>query len=88
MNSQIFTYLNDNNLLHKSQSGFRPKHSIESALVLTIDSWIKAVNEGKLVCCTLIDLRKAFDLVDHNILLDRLNVTSVEIYLCHGFVPI
>ena len=37
-----------------------------------IDSWLKATNEGKIVGCVLIDFRKAFDLVDHKILLNKL----------------
>ena len=60
------------NLLHKSQSGFRSKHFTESAQVLMIDFWLKAINEGKIVGCVLIDFRKAFDLVDHRILLNKL----------------
>ena len=64
--------LDNFNLLHKSQSGFRPRHSTESALILMIDSWLKAINEGKIVGCVLIDFRKAFDLVDHKILPNKL----------------
>ena len=42
-----------------------------------IDSWLKAINEGKFVGCVMIDFRKAFDLVDHAVLLKKL-----EIYKC------
>ena len=69
---QFSQYLNDFNLLHKSQSGFRPKHSTESALIRMTDSWLKAINEGNMVGCVLVDFRKAFDLVDHKILLKKL----------------
>ena len=70
-------YLNDNKLLHEKQSGFRTGDSTESALILLIDSWLKAINEGKFVGCVMIDFRKAFDLVDHAVLLKKL-----EIYKC------
>ena len=59
-------------MLHKSQSGFRAKHSTESALILMVDSWLKALNAGKLVGCVMVDFRKAFDLVDHQILLKKI----------------
>ena len=39
---------------------------------LTVDSWLKAINEGDMVGCVLVDFRKAFDLVDHQILLKKL----------------
>ena len=68
---QFSQYLTDLKLLHKSQSGFRPKHSTESALFRMIDSWLKAIDEGKVVGCVLVDFRKAFDLVDHEILLTK-----------------
>ena len=42
-----------------------------------IDSWLKAVNDGKLTGCVMVDLRKAFDLVDHKILLNKL-----KCYIC------
>ena len=70
-------YLNDNKLLHEKQSGFRAGHSTESAFILLIDSWLKAINDGKFVGCVMIDFRKAFDLVDHAVLLKKL-----EIYKC------
>ena len=69
---QFSQYLNDFNLLHKSQTGFRPKHSTESALIRMTDSWLKAINEGNMVGCVLVDFRKAFDLVDHKTLLKKL----------------
>ena len=37
-----------------------------------IDSWFKAINEGNVVGCVIVDFRKAFDLVDHQILLKKL----------------
>ena len=53
--------LNNFNLLHKSQSGFCVRHSTESAHILMVDSWLKALNAG----CVMVDFRKAFDLVDN-----------------------
>ena len=37
-----------------------------------VDTWLKALNAGKLVGCVMVDFRKAFDLVDHQILLKKI----------------
>ena len=71
---KLMSYLNKHTLLHENQSGFRKNHSTESALILMTDTWLKAINEGKLVGCAMIDFRKAFDLVDHQLLLKKLRI--------------
>ncbi|MCG7869794.1 MAG: hypothetical protein JAY74_25915 [Candidatus Thiodiazotropha taylori] len=76
---KFMTFLNNHRLLHQTQSGFRNGHSTESALLLMTDSWLKAVNDGKLVGCVMVDFRKAFDLVDHDILLQKL-----ALYKCNS----
>ena len=59
VDSQFSKFLNDFQLLHKSQSGFRSKHSSESAFILMIDSWLKAINEGDMVGCALVDFSQS-----------------------------
>ena len=44
-----------------------------------IDSWLKAVNDGKLTGCVMVDFRKAFDLVDHKILLNKLKCYKCDV---------
>ena len=68
---KFMIYLNDYKLLHTKQSGFRVGHSNESALILMTDSWLKAINEGKVVGAVMVDFRKEFDLVDHILLKKR-----------------
>ena len=49
-----------------------------------IDSWLKAVNDGKLTGCVMVDFRKAFDLVDHKILLNKLKCYKWDEIVYHG----
>ena len=64
-------YLNTFDVLHKFQSGFRSGHSTETALTLMTERWLKAINDGNIVGTIMIDFRKAFDLVDHDLLIHK-----------------
>lgn len=59
-------------LLHKTQSGFRPNHSCETALLGMINSWLEAINSGTMIGVVMVDFKKAFDLVDHKVLLKKM----------------
>ena len=74
VNKHLMAYLNKYKLLHKSQSGFRQKHSCQTALVKLVDDRAKCIDNGEMVGALFIDFRKAFDLVDHNILLRKLSL--------------
>ena len=67
-------YLESNNLLYNRQSGFRKHHSCQSALTLLLDDWIAAIDNNEIVGSIFLDLSKAFDLVDHTILLEKMNM--------------
>ena len=66
------SYLNEYDLLYERQSGFRANHSCETALTAIIDDWITAIDNNEIVGTVLLDLSKAFDLVSHNLLLEKL----------------
>ena len=69
---QLYQHLNSNNLLAKEQSGFLKLHSTLTCLIKSTDEWYSALDNGQLVGLVLIDLKKAFDTVDHNILCQKL----------------
>ena len=64
-------YLNKHKLLNETQSGFRPKHSCQTALIKLIDTWMECMDKGDIIGALFLDFRKAFDLVDHKILLNK-----------------
>ena len=70
----FYEFLKENKLLHKAQSGFRNLFSCETAVTHLIDKWAKTINEGHMNGVVLLDLRKAFDLIDHSILLKKLRM--------------
>ncbi|MCU7800728.1 MAG: hypothetical protein KZQ70_11410 [gamma proteobacterium symbiont of Lucinoma myriamae] len=78
VHDSLLHHLNLYELLHKTQSGFRPKHSCETALLSMVDSWLDALDNGKLVGVLLVDFKKAFDLVDHEILLSKLKIYGLS----------
>ena len=69
--SQLSPYLTNNDILEKFQSGFRARHSTESALLKVLNDLLLIVDTGKCAALVLLDLSAAFDTVDHSILISR-----------------
>ncbi|MCP6146163.1 reverse transcriptase domain-containing protein, partial [Klebsiella pneumoniae] len=66
-----------NNLLCDNQSGFRPKHSCFTSLTKLTEDWQNSINNKEIVEAVLIDFRKAFDLIDHQLLLRKLQIYGI-----------
>ena len=67
-----------NGLFYSRQSGFRTNHSCQTALVKLLDEWVAAIDNNEIVGTLFLDLSKAFDLVDHAILLKKLKLYKVD----------
>ena len=75
---QLYDYFTDNDLFSHSQYGFRSNHSTELAVLEVIDRIILDMDKGKLPINIYLDLSKAFDTLDFNILLDKLRHYGIK----------
>ena len=75
---QLKQYLEEHNLLYKSQYGFRESHSTEYAPLELIDHITNNLDNGKVPFSIFLDLSKAFDTLDHTILTQKLKHYGIK----------
>ena len=78
VHNQLYRYLATNNLLANNQSGFRSLHSTLTALIDANNSWCVNIDKGLINGVVFIDLKKAFDTIDHKILIQKLKVYGID----------
>ena len=78
MYTRIVKFFNNNNLFYLFQFGFRQNCSTMHALISLTETIRKYLDEGKFACGIFVDLQKAFDMVEHDILLTKLEHYGVR----------
>ena len=64
---QLYNFLSDEDIISTHQSGFRSSHSTLTALLEATDNWVFKIDRGNVNAVVFLDLKRAFDTVDHDI---------------------
>ena len=71
VHNALYSFLCKNDLIYIRQSGFRSKHSTETALIKIIDDLLFNLDNDRVSGMVLVDYRKSFDMIDHTLLLKK-----------------
>ena len=83
---QMMKYLTENNLLHPNQHAYKTKHNTTTAMLQMTDKWTQAIDSGQMAGVCLIDMSAAFDLVDHNLMIEKMSIYGFSESTCLWFL--
>ena len=73
VHTRVYSFLEEFKCIYSLQFGFRKKHSTNHALIQITETIRQALDDKKLACGIFVDLQKAFDTVNHDILIAKLD---------------
>lgn len=76
--NRMISFLDNNKIITNDQFGFRKSHSTELAIISIQNTLLQNLEKGKITCTIFLDLAKAFDSVDHRILLNKLEKYGIR----------
>ena len=76
--NRLYKFLLKHNILYDSQYGFRSKHSCQDAILEMVGRLLQAQNEDKHCAGIFLDLSKAFDMLDHNLILHKMEKYGIR----------
>ena len=76
--NQLYDYLTKHNILGEKQWGFRSLHSTALALIDCSNNWLVNIDRGGINTTVLLDIKKVFDTIDHDILLTKLDYYGIK----------
>ena len=75
---QMYNYFSRNKIFHPNLHGYRHGRSTQTALMTMYDRWVKTAVAGQVSGVVLLDLSAAFDLVDPDLLIRKLEIYGIE----------
>ena len=78
MYNRLLKFLNKQDFFNQFQFGSRNKHSTFVALIILLENLVKALDDGNCAVGIFLDFQKAFDTLDHCILLDKLHIYGIR----------